>query len=247
MLSINALSKQFGRNHVLNDLHLDIAEGEVFGLLGPNGAGKTTLIRIIMGLLKPDGGDVQLFDKYRPGSIDARRQIGYMPQQLSVYPGLSALENVLFFGRMYHMAETDLQQRAIEVLQMVELMHRKDDQVSTLSGGMIRRVMLATTLVHRPRLLILDEPTAGIDPLLRIKFWDWFAKLVNAGTSIIVTTHNISEAERCQNVVFLRNGLKLEQGTPQELMASYQCSNLESAFVAATRIRAGDKSNEVAI
>ncbi len=243
MLSITALSKQFGQHQILTKLHLEIAEGEVFGLLGPNGAGKTTLIRIIMGLIKPDGGDVLLFGKYRPGSIEARRLIGYMPQQHSVYPGLSVLENVLFFGRMYRMQDADLHQRAVDILQMVELEHRKNDLVANLSGGMIRRVMLATALVHRPRLLILDEPTAGVDPLLRIKFWDWFANMVESGTSIIVTTHNISEAERCRNVVFLRNGQKLEQGTPQELMSSYHADNLEAAFVEATRSRAGNENN----
>lgn len=245
MLNINALSKQFGRTRVIRQLQLDIAEGEVFGLLGPNGAGKTTLIRMILGLLKPDAGEIRLFDQFRPGANEARRQIGYMPQQLSVYPGLSVLENILFFGRIYQMDDDLLQQRAIEVLQMVELVQRKDDQVSELSGGMIRRVMLATALVHKPRLLILDEPTAGVDPLLRIKFWDWFAQMVEAGTSIIVTTHNISEAAHCGNVVFLRNGEKFEQGSPQQLMAHYQCDNLEAAFVAATRQQAGQTHNEV--
>ena len=245
MLNINQVSKQFNHSPVIHDLQLDIAEGEVFGLLGPNGAGKTTLIRMIMGLLRPDGGDIQLFDRYRPGAVEARRQIGYMPQQLSIYPGLSVLENVLFFGRIYQMDNHTLLQRAIEVLQMVELAHRKDDQVGTLSGGMIRRVMLATALVHKPRLLILDEPTAGVDPLLRIKFWDWFGQMVAAGTSIIVTTHNISEAERCGNVVFLRNGEKLEQGSPQQLMDHYQSDNLEAAFVAATRTRVKDDNKEL--
>ncbi len=245
MLNINQLSKHFDHTPVIEKLQLDIAEGEVFGLLGPNGAGKTTLIRLIMGLLKPDVGDIRLFDHYRPGAIEARRQIGYMPQQLSIYPGLSVLENVLFFGRIYQMDNHELQRRAIEVLQMVELEHRKDDQVGTLSGGMIRRVMLATALVHKPRLLILDEPTAGVDPLLRIKFWDWFGQMVTAGTSIIVTTHNISEAEHCGNVVFLRNGEKLEQGSPQHLMEHYQSDNLEAAFVAATRLRAKDDNREL--
>ena len=118
---------------------------------------------------------------------------------------------------------------------MVELIQRKDDLVSELSGGMIRRVMLATALIHKPRLLILDEPTAGVDPLLRIKFWDWFAKMIDTGTSIIVTTHNISEASHCGNVVFLRDGKKLEQGTPQDLMNKFHTPDLEAAFVAAIK------------
>lgn len=235
MLNIHNLTKRYAQRSAIDNLQLDIGEGEVFGLLGPNGAGKTTLIRLVMGLVRPDQGEIKLFDRYRPGSDQSRQLIGYMPQQLSVYPGLSVLENVLFFGRIYQMRNHDLLQRALEVLQMVELEQRQDDLVSTLSGGMIRRVMLATALVHRPRLLILDEPTAGVDPLLRIKFWEWFGQMVAAGTSIIVTTHNISEAQRCGSVVFLRNGQKLEQGTPQQLMATYHSDNLEAAFVAATR------------
>lgn len=241
MLEITQLSKQLGHTLALNQFDLYIGEGEVFGLLGPNGAGKTTLIRVLMGLLRPTSGQVTLFDGHQPGSNLVRNQIGYMPQALSVYGGLSVWENILFFGRMYQMENSLLLERANTVLDMVELEKRKDDLVSTLSGGMVRRVMLATALVHSPRLLILDEPTAGVDPLLRIRFWDWFEEMVSAGTSIIVTTHNISEASRCHNVVFLRNGQKLEQGTPQSIMDKYGSTNLESAFVEATRVTQSDQ------
>ncbi len=240
MLTITQLCKRLGRTQAIDALDLQIGEGQVFGLLGPNGAGKTSLIRLILGLLRPDSGTIRLFGAHAPGEDAVRRQIGYMPQQLAVYPGLTVWENVLFFGRMYHLDEAQLAERAAEVIRMVELEGRRDDPVASLSGGMVRRVMLATALVHRPRLLILDEPTAGVDPLLRIRFWDWFATMVEGGTSIIVTTHNISEAARCQNVVFLRDGRKLEQGTPAELMASYHADNLEAAFVAATRSRVGE-------
>jgi ABC-2 type transport system ATP-binding protein len=235
MLEITQLSKILGKTLALDRLDLNVGEGEVFGLLGPNGAGKTTLIRILMGLLRPSSGQVTLFGGHRPGTNSVLSQIGYMPQQLSVYSGLSVWENILFFGRMYAMENSHLLERANTVLSMVDLEKRRDDLVSTLSGGMVRRVMLATALVHSPRLLILDEPTAGVDPLLRIRFWDWFEEMVSAGTSIIVTTHNISEASRCHNVVFMRNGQKLEQGSPQTIMDKYACSDLESAFVAATR------------
>lgn len=235
MLEIQNLSKTLGKNLAIDQLDLTIKEGQVFGLLGPNGAGKTTLIRLIMGLIAADSGSIALFGAHKPGTVVVRKHIGYMPQQLAVYRGLSVRENVLFFGRMYGVEEASLGIRTDEILHMVELYERKDDLVSDLSGGMIRRVMLATALIHKPRLLILDEPTAGVDPLLRIRFWDWFAQMVAAGTSIIVTTHNISEASRCGNVVFLRNGKKLEQGTPQEIMDKYQSENLESAFVEVTR------------
>ncbi|MDH3326704.1 MAG: ABC transporter ATP-binding protein [Gammaproteobacteria bacterium] len=237
MLTINNLSKKLGKTQVIDDLNLSINEGEVFGLLGPNGAGKSTLIRIIMGILAADSGKITLFGDLKPGSKAVRQNIGYMPQQLSIYPGLSVWENILFYGRIYQLEKSELHERANDILNMVELYQRKDDLVSELSGGMIRRVMLATALIHKPRLLILDEPTAGVDPLLRIKFWDWFAQMVDAGTSIIVTTHNISEASRCGNVVFLRNGIKLEQGTPQQIMDKFETNDLEAAFVEATNIK----------
>jgi len=237
MLSIQNLSKSLGQKRVIDDLNLEISAGDLFGLLGPNGAGKTTLIRMIMGLLPVSSGRITLFDQYSPGAAYARKRIGYMPQQLAVYSGLSVLENILFFGRIYQMPEAELRAKAEEVIHMVELTHAQNNLVATLSGGMIRRVMLASALVHRPRLLILDEPTAGVDPLLRIKFWQWFDDLVNAGTLIIITTHNISEAAHCHKVVFLREGVLLEQDTPAELIKKYNVSDLEDAFVAATRVK----------
>lgn len=238
MLTISHLTKQLGTTRALDDFSLTVEPGQLFGLLGPNGAGKTTLIRLIMGLLRPTAGEITLFDRYRPGDQAARNLIGYMPQQLAVYPGLSVLENLLFFGRLYQMNEHDLRDRAEELLAMVELEAVRDQLVATLSGGMVRRVMLATALIHRPRLLILDEPTAGVDPLLRLRFWEWFNAMVAAGTTLIVTTHNIAEARHCREVLFLRNGRLLKQGSPQSLNAKYGCDDLEAAFVAAVQQRA---------
>ncbi len=235
MLAINQLSIKLGNTQAINDLTLEIGEGQIFGLLGPNGAGKTTLIRAIMGLVQPQSGDLTLFGSYQPGVRDVRPLIGYMPQQLALYPGLSVLENVLFYGRIYQMKESQLATRASVVIKMVELEKWRDELIVNLSGGMVRRVLLATALVHQPRLLILDEPTAGVDPLLRIRFWGWFEQMVSQGTSIIVTTHNISEAARCQQVIFLRKGALLTRGTPQQLMTQYQSRDLESAFVEATK------------
>jgi len=239
MLTIEHLSKSFAHKTIIDSLNLTINEGQIFGLLGPNGAGKTTLIRMLVGLLKPSAGNITLFEKYHPQDTRLRQHIGYMPQQLAVYSGLTVLENVLFFARMYAMEEKQLQRRAMDILERVDLAQRKDSLVSTLSGGMVRRVMLATAMIHKPRLLILDEPTAGVDPLLRLKFWEWFDVLVNEGISIIITTHNISEASHCQQVVFLREGKLLEKGSPQDLMDKYSVKNLESAFVSAT-LKRGD-------
>jgi len=221
----------------VDDLSLSIPEGSIFGLLGPNGAGKTTLLRMITGLLQPTSGKVQLFDQFQPGDMAARRLLGYMPQELAVYHGLSVLENILFMGRIYGISEPSLRERARIVAEMVGLSDRLGSNVGTLSGGLMRRVMLATTLVHGPRLLLLDEPTAGIDPVLRIRFWDWFETLRQAGTTIIITTHHISEASRCGQVVFLRDGKLLEIGSPEELTERYGVDDLEAAFVQATGFR----------
>ncbi len=234
MLTLQNVHKSFGSFSAVKGVDLKIEEGMIFGLLGPNGAGKTTLLRMIMGLIPPTSGEISLFDTFSPSDTQARRKIGYMPQQLAVYPGLSVFENVMFFGRLYGFQSSELKQRTEEVLGLVDLLDKRDEQVAHLSGGMVRRVMLATTLIHQPSLVILDEPTAGVDPSLRLRFWNWFQELSKKGISILITTHHISEATLCQEVVFLRDGILIEQGTPAELMGRYQVNDLEEAFVKAT-------------
>jgi ABC-2 type transport system ATP-binding protein len=235
VLTLRNVRKKFGSFVAIDDMNLSIAPGMIFGLLGPNGAGKTTLLRMIMGLLAPTSGTITLFDRFSPESREARFKIGYMPQQLAVYQGLTVLENLLFFGRLYGLRGSALSRQADKILKMVELEKKAKEQVSHLSGGMVRRTMLATTLIHQPSLVILDEPTAGVDPALRIRFWKWFQQLSELGTSILITTHHISEASLCQDVVFLREGKLLEQGPPVELMNRYQSKDLEEAFVKATQ------------
>jgi ABC-2 type transport system ATP-binding protein len=244
MIEIEHVRKSFGGQPALHDLTLHIPAGRIFGLLGPNGAGKTTLLRLIMGVLRPDAGRIRLFDGLRPGETAATRQVGYMPQQLALYEGLSVRENVAFFGRMYGLGGADLQARVDEVLERVHLRERRDSLARTLSGGMMRRAMLASALVHRPRLLILDEPTAGVDPLLRLRFWDWFHELAAEGITLLVTTHHISEASRSGEVLFLREGAILEQGPPQALIDRYGAADLEAAFVAATRSAGLNSAND---
>ena len=244
MIELNQVRKTFGPRVAVDDLSLTIQEGTIFGLLGPNGSGKTTLLRMITGLLQPTSGSIRLFDGFHPGEMTARRLLGYMPQELAVYQGLSVLENILFMGRIYGLPEADLKARALEVAAMVDLSDRLDSVVGSLSGGLMRRVMLATALVHRPRMMLLDEPTAGVDPVLRIRFWNWFEELRQAGTSIIITTHHISEASRCGQVVFLRDGKLLESGTPDELNQRYGVTDLEQAFVHATGFDAQSPGGE---
>jgi ABC-2 type transport system ATP-binding protein len=237
MIELDHVSKAFGGRPALHPLTLTIPEGRIFGLLGPNGAGKTTLLKIIMGLQRPDAGRVVLFGELAPGDPRATRRIGYMPQQLALYEELNARENVRFFGRLYGMRGDALHARTEEVLERVALSHEADRPVRDLSGGMQHRVMLATALVHRPSLLILDEPTTGVDPSLRLRFWEWFEVLSEEGASILVTTHHIAEAVHCQEVIFLRDGSLLERDAPQALIERYGVADLEAAFVQATRAR----------
>jgi ABC-2 type transport system ATP-binding protein len=235
VISLDRVVKSYGGRRVVDGLSLEIPQGRIFGLLGPNGAGKTTLLRMIMGLVRPDSGAVSLFGGEAPGSDAAVRKIGYMPQQLALYEGLSIQENLMFFGRLYGVPDLELRLRSEALLRQVELLDRRDSRVATLSGGMMRRAMLASAVIHQPALLILDEPTAGVDPLLRLKFWDWFVQLSEAGTTLLITTHHISEADRCQEVVFQRFGRILRRGRPQELLDHYGAPDLEHAFVKATQ------------
>jgi len=161
-----------------------------------------------------------------------------MPQALALYETLTVAENVRFFDRLYGVGGDALDARCTEVLDRVALSDRAQARASELSGGMQRRAMLATALVHRPRLLILDEPTAGVDPLLRVRFWDWFAALAAEGTSIVVTTHHIAEAVHCQEVIFLREGRVLERGEPGTLVRRWKADDLEGAFVRVTEAAA---------
>ncbi len=249
MISVEGVVKRYGKpdspsgaktgkRHsgtvAVDQLTLHIPAGRIFGLLGPNGAGKTTLLRMIMGLIAPDAGQIRLFEGLEPGADACIRRMGYMPQNLALYESLTVEENVVFFGQLYGMPRDTLATRTREVLEQVDLWERRDTPAGELSGGMMRRAMLASAVVHGPQLLILDEPTAGVDPLLRISFWEWFGRLADEGTTLLITTHHISEAVRCQEVIFQRAGRVLDRGVPAALMERYKATDLEAAFVAAT-------------
>ncbi len=224
------LRKRFGNRIALDGLDLSIAQGSLYGLAGPNGAGKTTLIRTLCGILRPDEGEAHLLGWQMP-SARVRSQLGYMPQDFAVYNDLSVLQNLEFFGGLYELRRAQVRERANELLELVELADRKSQRVGTLSGGMRRRVSLAISLLHKPRLAFLDEPTAGVDPKLRRTLWDDFNRLADQDVTLLVTTHLVEEALRCHMVGFLHAGRLLTQGTSDEILAETGATNLDDAFI----------------
>jgi ABC-2 type transport system ATP-binding protein len=230
IIECSGLTMSFGSLKVLDDVDLSIAYGENYGLLGPNGSGKTTIIRILCGLLKPTAGSVRVLGKPVP---DHRNNalIGYMTQMDALYNDLTVKENVRFFASIYGLKGHEREKRIAEVLGVVMLAERQDSVVGTLSGGMKKRASIACALVHRPKLMFLDEPTVGVDPKLRIQFWDYFRELNEAGVTLMVSTHVMDEAERCGRLAFLREGHKLIEGSPQYLKEAAKRSTLEEAYM----------------
>ena len=224
-VDVESVAKRFGELKALDGVTLRVREGEIYGLLGPNGAGKTTLIRAIVGLIAPDSGTVTVLGRRLP-DLDVLRQVGYMTQQAALYPGLSVAENLRFFAAIY-----GVEDGVDDAMRLVHLDNRKDSVVANLSGGMRQRCSLAVALVHRPKLLLLDEPTVGVDPQLRVQFWEDFRRMADAGTTIIVSSHVMDEAERCQRLGLIQYGRLLAEGTPSEVRAAAGTQNLEAAFL----------------
>ena len=221
------LHKRFGNILAVDGIDLALSPGRIYGLLGPNGSGKTTLIRLLSGLARPTSGEARILGTKMP-SRKALATIGYMPQAEAIYPELSVGENLGFFARLEGHADRASIDR---VLDLVELRERKGTPALQLSGGMRRRLSLACTLVHEPRVLFLDEPTVGVDPALRVQFWTHFRRLASAGTTILVASHVMDEADRCDELLFVRGGKVIGQGTGSDLRASAGTESLEDAFL----------------
>lgn len=229
------VAKSFGPVQAVRGVTVHVGAGLTYGLLGPSGCGKTTLIRLILGTLQPSRGSVSIWGQPMP-SRAVLSETGYMPQDTGLYMELSARENVAFFARLYGCRERE---DVESVLELMELADRADSPVNTLSGGMQRRVSLACALVHRPRLLLLDEPTVGVDPRLRAAFWNHFHALNEAGTTIVVSSHVMDEAARCHRLMLMRDGLLLSEGTPDELQRAVGARSLEEAFLIYAEARGG--------
>ncbi|HUT96721.1 MAG TPA: ABC transporter ATP-binding protein [Dehalococcoidales bacterium] len=231
-VEVDKASFSYKNIKAIDDLSLEIPRGISFGLLGPNGAGKTTLIRMLVGLLKPKPGSIKIL-----GQALSRRTahlIGYMPQLPSLYNELSIIQNVNFFARVYLMNDKRQREKRVEeAIKLVDLWPRRKDSVMKLSGGMKQRVSLACAIVHKPPLLFLDEPTVGLDPELRFTFWEHFAELTRQGTTLIVSSHTMDDANHCDRLALMRNGAVIARGTPAELRKATgkKDANLEDAFL----------------
>lgn len=229
-VTVENLRVQFGKCTVLPNVSVSVPEGQIVGLLGPSGSGKSTLVKSIIGTNRFQAGSITVFGRQIP-SFEAMSEIGYMAQNDALYDDLSAWENVMFFGDLYSMNKPELKDRAEELLTFVGLEQERKKAVRFYSGGMKRRLSLAIALVNNPRLLILDEPTVGIDPVLRKKFWEKFEDLKAGGCTILATTHVMDEASHCDRLILLREGNVIADGTLPELLEQTKTNNIEDAFL----------------
>jgi ABC-2 type transport system ATP-binding protein len=229
-VAVDGLAKSFGTIRALDGVSLTVGSGEIYGLLGPNGAGKTTLIRALVGLVTADAGSVTVLDRRLPDRA-ILAEVGYMPQSPALYADLTVEENVRFFASVHGLDRQVAAQSTAHALELVDLASRRRSVVATLSGGMRQRVSLACALVHRPRLLLLDEPTVGVDPQLRAELWQRFTTMSGEGTTIIVSSHVMDEAERCGRLGLVRFGRMLADGTSAELRRLAGVERLEDAFL----------------
>ncbi|MBI2863339.1 MAG: ABC transporter ATP-binding protein [Chloroflexi bacterium] len=227
VVEARGIVQKFGPITAIDGLDLRIQVGNIYGLLGPNGSGKSTFIRLALGLLKATSGTIAVFGAQMPDRKILRR-IGYMPQAGSLYLDLTVRENVSFFATLSGVTG---RAKVDEALELVDLAARRESLVGTLSGGMRQRVSLACALVHHPGLLLLDEPTVGVDPRLRRSFWQHFRRLAAGGTTIVVSSHVMDEADRCDKLGFMRQGKLLAEGTPADLRRMTGQTNLEEAFL----------------
>lgn len=238
-VQLHNLSKQYPHSpkRAVSDLSFQIEEGAVFGLLGPNGAGKSTTVMMLCGLMKPDSGSVSVFGLDMPDNgFEVRKNIGVAPQEIALFPTLTAYENLFYFGRMYGMASAEIRSQIKTYLSTFGLIEKKNKMVSTFSGGMKRRLNLIAAILHRPKLIILDEPTAGVDVQSRNMILGFLDSIKQQGTTIIYSSHVLEEAERiCSHLGIIDEGKLITSGTKLSILAAHDdCKNLEEVFLKLT-------------
>lgn len=231
-ISIKNLTKKFGTFTAVDDISFDIPRGKIFGFLGPNGSGKSTTIRMICGVIRPTSGEGKVlgYDLVKE-SEDIKQNIGYMSQKFSLYEDLTVEENLDFYGNIYMLSKEKLKERKKELIDMANLKGKEKSLAGTLSGGWKQRLALGCALIHSPKLLILDEPTAGVDPVSRREFWNSISNLVTEGITVLVTTHYMDEASICDVIGFIYNSKLITIDTPQELYKKHGTENLEEVFI----------------
>jgi ABC-2 type transport system ATP-binding protein len=228
------LTKKYADNTIaVNNLSLNLEKGKIYGFLGPNGAGKTTTIHLIMGILTPSSGSLSVLgvDPTTNQKYELRKRIGFMPQDIALYDDLTPLEHCIFFGRLAGMKKDEAKKSALSLLELFNLSEKANTPVHNLSGGTKRRTSLIVALVHQPELIILDEPTVGVDPTLRRSFWNYFRELNKNGATFLVTTHVFDEVEKMDQILLMHQGNLLEQGTPHELYQRHNVKSLEDMFL----------------
>jgi ABC-2 type transport system ATP-binding protein len=231
-IRINHVTKRFGKTDVLKDIHLTVEPGQIYGLIGPSGAGKTTLVKIIVGMDRPTEGEVRVLNTSVP-NLAILQKIGYMAQADALYTDLTGEENLAFFASLFSLKKAEQQTRIHYAADLVNLTADLKKRVQAYSGGMKRRLSLAVALIQDPEILILDEPTVGIDPELRLSIWKELYRLRDAGKTIVVTTHVMEEAEKCDQLAMVRDGSILISGSPAELKEQYSITSLEEVFLLA--------------
>ncbi|MEA3452236.1 MAG: ABC transporter ATP-binding protein [Bacteroidota bacterium] len=228
--------KKFG-DFVANDnLNFEVKEGEIFGFLGANGAGKTTAIKILIGLLKPTSGEINVagFNIYSQ-TEKVKKNIGYMSQKFSLYPDLTVYENIRFYGNIYRMKRKTVKEKAIKLINELELSDLKDSLVKSLPLGWKQKLAFSIAIFHEPKIVFLDEPTGGVDPITRRKFWEMIYNTAKSGITVFVTTHYMDEAEYCDRVSIMDKGKIVALDTPEILKQNYNAENMDEVFVKIAR------------
>jgi ABC-2 type transport system ATP-binding protein len=241
VIEVERLTRKFGRFIANNELTFSVYSGEIFGLLGANGAGKTTVIRILCGLLKPTSGKAFVggHDVYTK-TDRIKKNIGYMSQKFSLYPDLTVYENFRFYGGVYGMSLNEIKSRARELLEQFRLRDYRDSLISKLPQGIRQRLSFAVSIIHNPEIVFLDEPTSGVDPIVRRQFWEMIYLEADRGTTVFVTTHYMDEAEYCKRLCIMSEGRIEAIGTPAELKMTFSVESIEDAFLKIARSDPGE-------